>query len=144
MHRKMKKPLLILLLLALPVAGKSAEVPDWLIGTWQSNEKLTLADMNRHPEVSQKARKFFENKFFGRDVQIFRKNDSTSYFVDDKPAHLKYEAYEKISVNGDTIKIVDFNNILGKMEHTIYREGQCFYVLVSKWEFKEYFCPRDQ
>ena len=100
--------------------------------------------MNLYPEVSQKARKIIENNFFGRLVQIFRKSDSTSYFIDEEPERLKYEAYEKVSVKGDTITLVDFNDTLGMMEHTIYRDGRCFYMLVSRWDFKEYFCPEGE
>lgn len=47
---------------------------------WRSNEALTLADMQKHPEVTPKARALFEAGFFGRLVLVSPRTRSGGYF----------------------------------------------------------------
>jgi len=142
MHKNMSKLLTIIMLLAAPALCLGDEMPDWLIGVWQSNEKMTLDDMNNNHEVSQKAHQVFDHDFFGKLIQVVRKNESASYFVDEKPKNIKFEKYKKVIVKENSVTFIQYSEVINDdMESTIYKEGECFYMLVSKWQFKECFWP---
>lgn len=67
--------------------------PACFFGRWKSDETLTLADMRKHPEVTEKARALFESKFFGRLVLINGSRNSGTYFEDissPKKSHLSH------------------------------------------------------
>jgi hypothetical protein len=131
-------------ILAIPIwaAVASAQpMPESFLGRWQSNEALTLADMRKHPEVSEKARAVFEAKFFGRLVQVIRERDFATYWVDEKPAQLAFQTYVSVTINArDSVTVVVRDEFNEFNKRTLYLEGQCFYALVTKWRFREYFC----
>ena len=130
----------ILLLLA----SCSGVKPNTLIGTWQSNEKMTLQSMHEIPEVSEKAKVLFEHDFFGKLINEYGPKNSKSYY---KNSSENYEGIDKpspykiIEETNEYYIISNYNNALNKYETlTLFKEGSCYYVLVTKWKFREYFC----
>ena len=112
------------------------------MGTWKSNEELTLNEMKNIPDLTENAKKVFTNKFFGRLVHIYRKKDSATFFIENRPEKLEFMAYEKIDIKERSVTFTSYDEMLKtETSNTLYLEGKCFYVLTSKWQFKEYFCP---
>lgn len=67
----MKPSLLLLAALFFSRSALAVDVPNCFVGRWKSDEALTLEDMRKHPEVTEKALLLFEKNFFGRLVLVF-------------------------------------------------------------------------
>jgi len=112
---------------------------DYLLGTWKSNEKMTLESMSSNEGVTEKASVFLENDFFGQLVVEYKENEYRA--VNKKDGYdTGYQPYEVVVVEKEFIRVKGAPDILGDTETTIYPEGKCFYVIVTKFEFREYFC----
>jgi hypothetical protein len=120
----------------------SKGLEEQLHGKWQSNEEKTLDDMRKTKDIPAKTRAFFENNFFGRLILIIRKGESASYFSDDKNPNTQFTPYEISKTGNDYLIIKDFNSVLNKFEEQQwFFDGRCMYTYISKWKFREYFCP---
>jgi hypothetical protein len=130
-----------ILLIAMLLFGCDDHKPShgYLLGTWKSNEQKTLKSMNSIAEVSEESRKLFENGFFGQLVVEYKENESRS-LIEEDGFDTGFQSYHVVEVNDSYIKIIESNDILGDIETTMYPDGDCFYVIVSKYEFREYFC----
>ena len=108
-----------------------------LIGTWQSDAEATLADMRQHPEVTEKARKLFENDFFGH-LRVTYTVDRV-LTDDDKGFHTE-GPYKVVEVTTGYVDVLQFEALQQKeVNERIYLDGDKFYVFTSKYNFKEYF-----
>ncbi|MFC3685645.1 hypothetical protein [Hydrogenophaga luteola] len=133
----------LLALLAFMAASNCAfsQVPDCLIGRWKSDEALTLADMRKHPEVTEKAKALFENKFFGRLILIFGSRHVGSYFEDEQtPADLLFDEVRIVESGSNWATLR--SRLLGVeyLQHWGCENGR-IYAVITKWEFREYFSP---
>lgn len=127
------------LLLSFPVFA--VDPPTCFLGRWKSDETLTLEDMHKHPEVTEKARALFENNFFGRLVVINGLRNRGSYFEDiSSPDAITFEPY--LVIQRGTDWMTTRHTLLGiESESKWFCEGTRIYALVTKWEFREYFSP---
>jgi len=129
---------LIIAMLVLGCESRNSE-HHYLLGTWKSNEKMTLESMNGNEGVTEKARTFLENDFFGQLVAEYKENEYRA--VNEKDDYdTGYQPYEVVAVEKGFIRIKGAPDILGDTETTIYPAGECFYMIVTKFEFREYFC----
>ncbi len=133
----LKKSFLVTLLFLcfnFPVGATS-----FLVGTWKSNEKLTLQSMEKTKGIPEKTREAFRNDFFGK-LTIKVKEKTFSAYFDGKPLELdiKYEVIQ-INTNNYLIKSYDAPS-QDTSEQKIIIEGDCYYTLISNWQFREYFC----
>ena len=120
----------------------SSELPSWLIGVWKSNEALTLKSMNSTPGVTEKAKEILSNNFFGELIHIYTAQSGISYLPEEKADTTENIEYKKISIGENNVTLTYYSRIFEEdMDTTLYREKECFYILVTKWEFREYFCP---
>ena len=119
----------------------AAELPDCFLGRWRSNERLTLADMRKHPEVTPKARALFEAGFFGRLVLVNTRTRSGGFF--DSGQDRTQPSLEPIQLVSSTpTSAVIRTNLVGVAQDTEwFCEGATIYALVSRWKFREYFTP---
>lgn len=119
----------------------SAYDPDDFVGTWQSNEELTLRSMEATQGIPEETRAFFRNGFFGRLIVVSRINESAVYFVDEKPKDLEFHRHviHKVSNNQFRVEYPE-EEVSADSTGIMTLEGNCYYLEVSKWEFKEYFC----
>ncbi len=113
---------------------------EYLIGKWKSDEKRTLDSMNSVDGVTPKARKLFESDFFGSVIIEYRADVVRS--IDEKEDYVSdFVPYEVIEVTDKYIRIKEWSDLLQEYEEwNIYMEGDCYYVITSKFNFKEYFC----
>lgn len=136
--------LYISLLIFLCSASCSAsEFP--LIGSWKSNEGLTLSSMSKISGIPEKAKLELESGIFGKLILDFNsKNEVKSYIpgeTDDIEEFNSYQKFQILEQNEEYIELKQYNEILDQtMIKKFYFEGDCFYVFVTKWKFKEYFC----
>ncbi len=115
-----------------------------LVGLWKSNEELTLRSMNEVGGVSAKARRVFENGFFGRLNAEYREKDGRVYFdnaEDNTEENYKHHPYTLIEET-DEYFLIKYFDLLEEtsIEMKMYREDNCYFMHVSQWKFREYFC----
>lgn len=135
----MSRTVAALLLFFAASFSDAAELPQCFLGLWKSDEALTLADMQQHPEVTEKARSLFEKHFFGRLVLIFGKRFSGGYFEGEQArSELTLETHEIVEA-GPNHAVLRTELMGGKLTSQWFCEGELIYTLVTKWEFREYF-----
>jgi hypothetical protein len=124
-----------------PQIGFAVDPPACFLGLWKSDATLTLEDMRKHPEITEKARSLFENNFFGHLVVIYGSRSSASYFEDREDRQsLTFEPYDVVERGPDWMLLSrEFSGT--KVKSKLFCEGSKIYALVSKWEFREYFSP---
>jgi len=111
-----------------------------IVGTWKSNAERTLESMNSVEGVTPKAREYLEKDFFGHLVNEIREHDSRSF--DARGGFDSgYEPYEVLEVTDKYIRAKQWSSLLQEFqERTLYIENECYYVLITKFQFREYFC----
>lgn len=131
-----------IVLLLLSVSHLSiAEDNLFYVGTWQSNEKMTLASMNKIKDIPEKTREAYSDHFYGRLVNIIRKDSFTTYFVDQKPEEFNFVDAEIKVLPKNTIRLKYFHETRDKyVEREISFENNCYSVPDLQWGFREYFC----
>ena len=111
------------------------------IGKWKSNEQMTLQSMNGKKNIPEKMVKLFTKDFFGKLIIEIKEETVSSYFVDDNEWKQENLPYTKkvLSPNSIFISYTDKETDI-KLEYEYIFENNCFYTLVSKFQFREYFC----
>jgi len=141
MHR-----FLFVLLFLLGITGAHAE-ENMLIGLWKSDEIKTLNSMNETEGVTSEATKIFENDFFGQLIIEYREKDFRSRFIKAEDHHEvldEYIEYQIVEETNEYLLVESIDMLLNEQNpKKLFKDGNCYYVLVSKWEFKEYFCRLD-
>jgi hypothetical protein len=133
-------------LLLAPALMSSSDIPHQeLLGFWKSNEEKTLASMHATPGVTKKAKEMFENNVFGKRVVEYKIDTYRARYEneeDNSEALNRYYTY-RVLEKGENYLILEYriplvkNNLRRK---TIFMDGNCYYELVSRWNFKEFFC----
>jgi len=142
---EMKSPLIFIgIVLAIIGCTNSENNKSELVGVWKSNAEKTLASMRSTDGITKKAKNLFENDFFGHLVAEYRKNDGRVYFDKDEENTVdmkEFSPYELLEENKDKF-VFKYYDQLEQTEKvvTLLREGDCYYMLVSKWNFREYMC----
>src|ERR1700749_1742930 len=109
--------------------GFKPAVDNRLLGTWRSDAVATLADMDSHPEISEKTRQVFRNDIFGNRTVTYT---PTEYFSEFKTLKQRVPYIVKKS----TIEYIDIEYFdalaKSKMIQRIFFDGDRTYCLVSK------------
>ena len=137
----MKQLALVCCLLIINAACDSRdELPAAFVGTWQSDEQLTLESMRDSDNVDLQARATFEDRFFGRLVVVYRPYEGRSYFIDsdERP---DFEPHDIVDSGPNFVTFsVPANEGLGlDMERTWYVDGDLMIVRMDEWGFVEVF-----
>ncbi|MBU6953557.1 hypothetical protein [Hahella sp. HN01] len=139
MSKIIQRAILVQCIIFSPLAA-AYEVSD-LVGTWQSNEEMTLRSMEAAPGIPEKTRAFFRSGFFGKLIVVSRENESIAYFVDEKPENLEFIPHVIHKVSDKQFSMEYPGE--GAPEHSIRiitLDGDCYSIKDGKWEFYEYFC----
>ncbi len=118
-----------------------------LIGIWKSNSERTLASLNTVEGISDDARKYLKQNVFGLLTREFTATELRTYFGQVKAGEQssKFQPYRIVETNDNKIVIEHTDPLTNKKTvSTLYPEGECYYELVSKWQYKEYFCREDE
>ena len=119
------------------------QIPSAFVGTWQSDESLTLASMSNSQDVFQSDREMFSNDFFGDRVMEFQIDRARSYFVGEEwegvEQDMSWHRYDVVASGPD------FMTLRAPLEVATWRlEGEHIYVELPKWKFREYWRRIDQ
>lgn len=126
-------------LLLAAACDKAPRVPDAFVGTWQSDEQLTLASMRQSDKVSAEMRAVFEDRFFGRLVVEFRATGRASYFAgaDEVP---EFEPYDILDSGPNYVTFRETGDTPGLGNpRTWYIDGDLIGVEIQEWGFVEFF-----
>lgn len=115
-----------------------------LVGIWKSNSEKTLASMREVEGISCKAKRLFEGDFFGHLIAEYTDVQGRFYFdreEDNTEGMKEFSRYRLLEETPEKF-VIEYYDGLTESEVTkeLWREGGCYWVLVSKWEFREYFC----
>ena len=116
------------------------EIPAAFIGSWQSDEQLTLESMRGSKLVDAAARATFEDEFFGRLIVDYRQFEGRSYFVDsaERP---EFEPHDIVDSGPSfvTFRAPDNEKLGLDTERTWYVDGDLMIVRLDEWGFVEVF-----
>jgi hypothetical protein len=130
--------ILITLVIAALISGCANRACE-LCGRWRSNAELTLAEMEKTPDLSEKKRQFFRDGFYGRLVIETKAHELRTYFQDQSSTSAAWEPWQIVSRSGDTFTTKYFFE--GEpMVHVITLNGSCYKVLQPSLGFAEWFC----
>jgi hypothetical protein len=113
-----------------------------LVGTWKSNEEMTLASMAQAEDLKQEAIDLFNKDFFGKLIVEYKEKESRSYFDTEEenvPEMYEFYPYKIVAEGPDYMELEWVNWLTNEIDtSTIYFEGECYYMKLNK--FNEYFC----
>ena len=115
-----------------------------LQGVWKSDSEMTLASMRSVEGISCKAKELFEGDFFGHLIAEYTDNQSRFYFdrdEDNSEGMKDFSPYKLLEETPEKFVIEYYDDLTGgKVTKELWREGSCYWLPVSKWKFREYFC----
>ena len=114
------------------------KIPTAFVGTWQSDEPLTLASLRKSETVSPSDRETFTNDFFGERVMVFQLDRAKSYWVGEDWVGVEQDdTWYKYDIVASG---PDFMTLRAPLETTTWRvEGDLIYAELPKWDFREYY-----
>ena len=132
--------LLFTVLLAAGACASCAAVPQQpILGTWQSDEALTLASMREIGGLSPEAVALFEADFFGHLIVQYRRTTVRSRLVDDN-YDTGFQPYEVLEATSRHVTIRSWDPTIAEwLETTLYIDGDLIYALTGRTNFREYF-----
>ena len=127
----------ILLVILLSLCSACAKDSCILKGRWQSNEKVTLEQMEKYGDVTEKQRQFFTNNFFGKLTVEYTCTEVTLHsegatstgkykIIHQVDNVLEVQFYDKVPDDGITKRIIFY--------------GDCYQVPLHNLHFSEVFC----
>ncbi len=118
-----------------------------LVGKWKSDAEKTLSTMRDNEEVTEQARVTFEDDLFGKLVAEYTLSGVRFYYEDDSEnveGMKVFRPYSILRQSNSEIVIRYLDQLTDEfIERVLHLENNCYYVLVSKWKFREYFCRMD-
>ena len=131
------KVLCVVALIFLISCTEAQSIPPELLGTWQSDEELTLESVRKSDSVPRSDLAIFEDDFFGDRVIIFREIEIGAYFENsaDEPVFGPYDIVD----SGDEFVVLRIppTEYEGETEQAWYVEGDLIYAYIEKWKFRE-------
>jgi len=115
-----------------------------LVGKWKSHEEKTLDSVRNTPGVTEKAMHLFEHDFFGKLINEYSKTTSKTYYENPADNIEGFNVPESYKILEETESYYLLTNKVTELTPNktvkLYKDGNCYYVFVSRWNFKEYFC----
>jgi hypothetical protein len=122
-----------------------------LAGIWKSNTELTLASLNQIDGISEDSREYLKQNVFGLLTREFTDSQTRAYFGRNKDGEeaTAFGPYRILELTDAKIKVEHTDPLTGKIISSVfyldnrYLDNDCYYELVSKWQYKEYFCREE-
>ena len=117
-----------------------------LIGIWKSNSEMTLASLNAVESISEESREYLKQNVFGLLTREFTPTALRTYFghVKENESANQFQPYRILASTDTRVQLEHTDPLTGNVvESVFYFEGNCYYELVSKWQYREYFCRDD-
>jgi hypothetical protein len=114
-----------------------------LIGLWKSDAEKTLGSMREVEGINGTVRKKFENDYFGHLIAEFTGEKGRVYFDRDEEnvqAMKVFAPYKLLKENSEEFVIQYYDDYCAEeVTKVLRREGDCYWLTVPKWKFREYF-----
>lgn len=135
------KLMLGVLVLIFQIPVQAAGGVEQFLGTWQSDEARTLADIRSRDTIPPEVLAKLENGVFGRLMLIIRAQESAAYFVDDPLTLIPhFEPHKITELSANHIVIGSFDRLHGTVdEQHWYFEDGFIYSFSTAWQFREFF-----
>jgi len=147
--RKLILPLCFWVVLAMSSCSGGPQIPNAFVGTWQSDEKLTLASLENSDLVSEDDLALFSDDFFGDRVFVYTPRKFRAYWVGQKSEGVEqgvqWLAYDIVDSGPDFMTLRYQATEYSDSGIKTWRvDGDLIYVEESKWDFKEYYRRIDE
>ena len=124
--------------------SESELIPTAFVGTWQSDEALTLASLSESELLSPEDRERFSEDFFGDRVMVFGPRKGKAFWVgedwigvEQEPAWFQYDI---VSSGSDFVTLRYPATEFSEAGETTWRvDGELIYAELPKWGFREYY-----
>lgn len=131
---------ILLLIIFFEILGTKLKAEEKCImkGKWRSNEKATIEEIKRNTSISEERIKFIISKrIFGQLSVEFTCNEFTSHYE----GNINRKKYKIIKKEGNFITIEYFDDTLGENTVDIIElDGDCYYVPIETYGFREVLC----
>ncbi|MEO2268468.1 hypothetical protein V1358_14260 [Pseudoalteromonas sp. YIC-656] len=135
----MKITLLLSLLLSVLVF-EAGNTP-FYVGVWKAHEAKTLQSLYATQGITTEERLQLRDLDFSKLVYVVREDTFATYTEDLMPEQLTFLPYKVAVLNDNTIETTHFDiSQRADIKRTLTFEGDCYYVRVTQWHIKQYFC----
>jgi len=114
------------------------QIPEGFVGTWQSDEALTLASLDKSKSITPADREMFSDDFFGKRVVVYRSHEGKTYWIGEEWGGVEQDAkwypYDFAASGPD---FITFRTPPG--ETSWHLDGDYIYAKPSEWDFREYY-----
>lgn len=119
-------------------------IPTAFVGTWQSDEALTLASLNESEVLTFEDRQRFSDNFFGERVIVFEPRKGRTFWagedwigVEQEP---KWFQYDIVSAGSTFMTLRYPATEYSEAGETTWRvDGNLIYAELPEWGFREYY-----
>lgn len=134
-------PFLLLTTISASLSSLASAEKPFYIGSWQSNEKMTLDSVAKTKGIPEEVRENMQHNYYGKLVNEFREDSFTTYFIGQKPAHPQYVKAEYKVVGKNRLVVTYFHSMLDKkVDRELVFNNNCYALEARDWHYKEYFC----
>lgn len=131
-------------ILLVPACSERQQIPEAFVGTWQSDEALTLASLNDSKSVTSADLAIFADKFFGDRVFVYRAGKLRSYWVGeewiDVEQDMEWLSYVIVAAGPDFMTLRYLATEYSEVEEKTWRiDGELIFVEEPRWDFREYY-----
>lgn len=113
----------------------------FLEGHWRSNKELTLKNIKDNDKLSNHQREYLHQEL-RKLTLVFKDKKNAIYFSDDhnESDEIEWGEFSIISSNKQGFSISITNSVVKNKIFTYVWSGNCFYLDVIEWGYREYFC----
>jgi hypothetical protein len=136
--------LMVTTVLLATACSKGEPIPVAFVGTWQSDETLTLASMSESELVTPEDRERFSDNFFGDRVIVFEPRKGKTFWVGEDWMGVEQEPqwfqYDIVSSGSEFMTLRYPATEYSEAGETTWRvDGDLIYAELRKWGFREYY-----
>lgn len=145
--RAMRKVVFYFFVAAICLASACSErpqIPEAFVGSWQSDEALTLESLSHSNSVTPEDMKLFSDDFFGDRVIVFGTHEGMAYFIGQEWADIEqspeWYPYDIASSGSDFVTLRHPTTEYTEAGETTWRlDGDFIYADLTRLEFREYY-----
>ena len=131
----------ILLFAVLSVLMFEAGNTPFYVGVWKLDEAKTLHNLYTTKGINTAERLQLKETALRSRVLVAREDTFATYSQQRMPERLSFIPYTVTQLSEDSIETSYFDpNQRSDIRQTLTFEGDCYYVRVTKWQVKQYYC----
>ena len=135
----MKIPILLSAILSV-MMFEAGNTP-FYVGVWKVDEAKTLQSLYTTKGINAAERLQLRETALSSQVFVAREDTFATYSQQRMPERLTFTPYTVARISQDSIETSYFAPSQRRdIRHTLTFEGDCYYVRVTKWQVKQYYC----